>query len=85
MRQNAHLKDELEGDTSVDLPSPSLCGSIFLDCEQFFNIFLTQVLFFGLKFCHLATKEKGCGDGQPRKDFNENIDQSHHIASIWQV
>jgi hypothetical protein len=43
------------------------------------------VLFFGLKFCHLPTKEKGCGDGQPWKDFNENIDQSHHIASIWQV
>jgi hypothetical protein len=61
MRKNAHLKDELEGDTSVDLPSPSLCGSIY----WIVNNFLTQVLFFGLKFCHLPTKEKGCGDGQP--------------------
>ncbi len=37
MRKNAHLKDELEGETSADLPSTSLCGSI-LDLEQFFNI-----------------------------------------------
>jgi hypothetical protein len=41
-----------------------------------------QMFFFGVKFCHLATKEKGCGDGQPQKDFIDNIDQSHHMASI---
>lgn len=45
MRKNAQLKDELEGDTSTDLPSPSLCGSI-LDLEEFLNI-LDKCFFLG--------------------------------------
>lgn len=77
MRKNAHLKDELDGETSADLPSPSLCGSI-LDLEQFFNI-LDKCFLLGWNFATWQQKEKGCGDGQPPKDFIENIDQSHHI------
>jgi hypothetical protein len=56
MRKNAHLKDELEGDASADLPSPFIMwlkiglGTIFEHPRQ--------VFFLGVKFCHLATKER---------------------------
>ncbi len=57
MRKNAHLKDELEGDTSADLPSPFIMwlniglGTIFEHPRQ--------VFFFWGEILPLGNKRKG--------------------------
>jgi len=92
MRKNAQLKDELEGDTSTDLPSPSLCGSI-LDSEEFLNI-LDKKKIWG-EILPLANKRKGLWwwaapkgfhwKHWPKSPYGKYKLETWYCISIWEV